>query len=266
MNIEDDIKEIFNALINESEKKSKEIATDAIERLKLMKISDPENFNTILGYKIEMGLTEIVKTLHKPPLDKIKNKSKPNFIYLKYNYLSKNIENLCISKEKTSCCSVDKSRSIIRMYFDYSMTEQIPEFDPNQESYSMPNFGTYEEWINFCEGLYELYYGRPEKYLNSLKALMDSEIRKYKHILHNWYIRFSDETVVEFTSSWDDNVKNPLDNECFNKGDYYVVNERYLDNRNYERDEENSNCLVKYCRVPKSEIKEIFKISIETLV
>lgn len=151
------------------------------------------------------------------------------------------------------------------MYLTYSLTQKIPEFNPDTENYWTPNFGTYQEWISLCDGLYNLYYGETEQYFKSYNVLIQAEIRKFKHTLHTWYIRFKDEEIVQFDHTWDDKQENPLDNEYFDKGDFYIISKLRVKNRNYETYED-EDFINHYCKVPKTDIDEIYKVSVEKMV
>lgn len=266
-NLEKCMKSLFNSIVAEEKSNSQELIKDALEQLKASKIdlSNPEKFNLFLMYKLNNGVKEIARTMHNSPVKEIKDTSKPNFIYLHYDFLEHNIRELCVLREGSACCA-DKSRSILKMYLEYSLTGEIPQFDSSVENYWAPNFGTYEEWINLCDGLYHLYYGKTEQYFKSYSTLIQSEIRKYKHILHTWYIRFKDGETVKFDTTWDDKQDNPLDNEYFSKSDYYVVGRRYVKNRNYEMYENDQFISNYYCKVPKDDIDKIYKVSEEKMI
>lgn len=260
------IEGLFNSITAKQKKESQELIKSSLEKLKesALRLSDPEHFNLYVVYKLNKGVREIANTMHEAPVKEIKDTDKPNFIFLHYSFLEHNICQLCVLREGSSCCA-DKSRSILKMYLKYSLTGEIPKFNPDEEHYYIPKFGNYEQWMALCDGLYSLYYGHTEKYFIAYNALIQAEIRKYKHILHTWYIRFSDGEVIKFNNSWDDKQENPLANEYFDKGDYYVIYKNYVKHRNYEAYED-EDFVRNYCKVPKTDISEIYKISEETMV
>lgn len=257
---------LLNSIVSEERNKTQELIKDSLEKLKSsgFNFSNPENFNLHLVYKLNNAIKEIADTMHEAPKAGIKDTGKPNFIYLHYDFLEHNIRELCVLREGSGCCA-DKSRYIIKMYLSYSLTGEIPSFDPSIEHYWMPKFGTNQEWINLCDGLYHLYYGRVEEYIKSYHTLIQSEIRKYKHILHNWYIKFKDGETVKFDTTWDDKQDNPLDNEYFDKGDYYIIYKKYVKDRNYEKHED-EEFIRNYCKVPKTDIDKIYKVSEKRMI
>lgn len=264
--IEECLTGLFNSMVATERSEFQKLIKDALEKLNQsgFKLSDPEHFNLYVVYKLNKGVKEIAKTMHDAPVKEIKDTNKPNFIYLHYDFLEHNIRELCVLREGSSCCA-DKSRSILGMYLSYSLTGKILEFNPDVEHYWIPKFGNYEQWVKLCDGLYSLYYGKTQEYFKAYNDLIQVEIRRYKHILHTWYIRFKDGEVIKFNNTWDDKQENPLNNEYFDKGDYYVVYEKYVKNRNYES-YENDDFIRNYCKVPKADIDEIYKVSEEKMV
>jgi hypothetical protein len=263
--IKECIQMLFEYIAEEEKNESKELVARCVEKLKSLKtdFADPEYFNLFLVRKLNEGAVEIAKTMHNMPATEIKDTCKPNFIYVNYGFLEHNIRELCVLREGNTCCA-DKSRSILEMYLNYSLTGKLPEFNPNEEKYWIPNFGTYKEWIDLCDGLYNLYYGETKKYFTAYNTLIHSEIRRYRHILHTWYIKFKDGQIVKFNTTWDKDTENPLDNECFDKGDYYLIGSRRVKNRKYEI--VLISKIFKYFKVPKSDIEKIYKDSKEKIM
>lgn len=259
---------LFNTLNAESEKEAKNMFNETIEHIKKGKvnINNPENFECFINYKLRKGTKLLVSMLHEPSV--CKDKNKPNFIYANYGFLENHIRNLCTLREDSACCA-DKSRYILKMYLKYSITGEIPIFNPNVEEYWIPNFGDNQMWINYCDSLYELYYGYVKNYLKAYNSLIQCEIRKFKHILHRWYMELNDGQIIEFDHRWDDDTENPLD--YADKGDYYIMHKRKVKNKKfdiYEPTDEEKNFLCRkfYVKIPKSKIKQIYKKSEEKMV
>lgn len=260
---------LFNALNAKSDEEARGMFGEAINYAKesKVKINNPENFDCFINHKMKKGIKLLASTLHEPSI--CKDKDKPNFIYVNYSFLESNIRNLCELREGSACCA-DKSRHILKMYLNYSITGEIPTFNPNAEDYWTPNFGDNEMWIKYCDGLYRLHYGYTEEYFKAYNSLIQCEIRKFKHILHNWYMEFNDGEIIEFDYSWDNKDQNPLESYA-DKGDFYTMHKRKVKNKNFEmyepEDEEEKMIYRKsYVKVPKSEIKRIYKTSEERMV
>lgn len=256
---------IINSLVKNKNNENKKYIENILEKIKNSNynVDKPEKFNFFLNIKLDNILKQISKSFYNIENDKIKDYNKPSFIFTKYDFLEKNIRKLCILREGNSCCA-DKSRFILNMYFKYSLTGEIPNFDPLIEEYYIPKFGTYKEWIELCDGLYKLYYGETEKYFESYLKLIKLEKRKYKHILNKWFLKFKDGETIFLNYSWDNNTNNILDNEFFNKENYYIIDKSKLNNRKYEEFVYNE-FLGTYCKVPKEDIDNIYMISEEVM-
>lgn len=260
---------LFNALTAKSEEESMEMFGEAINQAKesKIKINNPENFDCFINHKLREGVKLLASTLHEPSV--CKDKNKPNFIYANYSFLENHIRNLCVLREGSSCCA-DKSRYILKMYLEYSITGEIPSFNPNVEKYWVPNFGDNQMWVNYCDSLCRLYYGYIEEYFKAYNALIQCEIRKFKHILHRWYIEFNDGETIEFNQSWDNSNENPL-KDYADKGEFYILHKTKVKDKVFEiyepMDEEEGFLYRKsYVKIPKEEIKQIYKKSEERMV
>ncbi|ACA57495.1 hypothetical protein FDC45_15970 [Clostridium botulinum] len=260
---------LFDALNAKSEEEAMKMFGDAINHAKESKvdINNPEYFDCFINHKLKKGIKLLASILHKPSV--CKDKNKPNFIYANYSFLENHIRNLCELREGSACCA-DKSRYILKMYLKYSIDDEVPAFNPNVENYWIPNFGDNEMWIKYCDSLCRLYYGYTEEYFKAYNSLIQCDIRKFKHILHKWYMEFNDGEMVEFDHSWDDRSENPLEG-CADKGDFYIMHKGKIKNKHFDvyvtKDEEKKMLYRNYyVKIPKSEIKQIYKESEERMV
>jgi len=256
---------LFQTIYKENIEKTQEIVEEVIEKFKLsnIDISDPENFSLFISSRLNDSLQHLSSLLHDTPLDTIKDKYKTAFIYSNYRFLKSNIEELCVKREGSSC-SADKSRWIIGNYLKYSLTEEIPDINTEEEHYWIPKFGSGEEWMLFCDGLYGLFYGHTEKYLNSYNTLLRQNLRTYKHILHKWFIEFKDGEIIQFDYTWDKSIDSPL-NDCWaEKPTHYLIHRKHVGHRDYETHAESHKFFEDhFCKVPKNDINKIYKESEE---
>lgn len=262
------ITSLFKALSENSKEETNKLFGEAISHAQKskVKINNPESFDCFINHKLQKGIKLLASTLHEPSV--CKDKNKPNFIYANYSFLESHIKALCQLREGSSCCA-DKSRYIMSVYLKYSITGEIPEFNPNTEEYYKPNFGTSELWIDYCNSLYGLYYGCTKEYFVTYQALIQCEIRKFKHTLHRWFMEFNDGKIIEYDYTWDDKDKNPLDDYA-DKGDYYIIHKRIIKDDKFEIyepiDEEEQVLFRKhFVKIPKTEIKQIYKESEERM-
>ena len=259
------IKAISNCFAAKSEQEANERVTEALKFLNesKYKIKSPEDFNCLIGIRVEQCMEAIAKTLHDIPT--IKNTHLADFIFVNYEFLEHNIRELCTLREG-SCCCADKSRHIINMFLQYAIDGTIPEFDPAVEQYWIPNFGDNQMWIDLCNSLYRLYYGYTKDYFKAYAALVECDIRKYKHIKHDWHIKFKDGTDFLYTSTWDENTENPLKIDM--QGDCYIIRKKYVGDKDYpaynSKDEEMAFLYNNSVCVPKEDV-EIYSIDTEVM-
>lgn len=236
------IKAISNSFASRSEQEANKRITEALKFINEsdFKIKGPEDFDLFIGHKVEQCMNSIVKTLHDVPT--MQNSHMADFIFVHYSFLEHNIRELCSLREG-SCCCADKSRHIIKMFLRYAIDGTIPEFDPDLEKYWTPNFGDNQMWIDLCNGLYRLHFGYTEEYFKAYKALVECDIRKYKHVRHDWYIKYQNGEEFRYANTWDDNVDIPLEieNGCYILRDKYVVGNY----PKYKSNDEESSFLYK---------------------
>lgn len=247
---------LTEAIQKEDKQKYEIISNELTEQLlkSPYDLREPENYHIMFQFQLNTILENAVSPLHKTKDSSVRDKHKAQFIYLNYSYLSRNIEKLVKMRMGTSAYSVDVSRTIIEMYLEYSLTESIPETD-YEEHYWLPRFGENEDWMDFCDGLYLLYYGHNELYLNTLKVLMESKIRRYKHIRHKHIITFNNGFKIEIGNTYDDKTDYNLEEE----NDCYLIPKIKV---TFENQYQTTKKLwIDYYMVPKTEIKEMNKES-----
>lgn len=85
------------------------------------------------------------------------------FLANNFSFVKSHLENMIVEKDGSSGCA-DKSRRLIKMYFNYFeygmplIEDILPENTLNNE----------EQAIEFFNAIYSLYYGQPKKYIEFL--------------------------------------------------------------------------------------------------
>lgn len=105
------------------------------------------------------------------------NNHKAHFLIEKQDFVGAHFEEIVKRKEGTSCCA-DKERSILGAMLRFLITGKLIKFNYEaQYTYHLPKtvFTTHEDIESFFNGLYDLYYGKPEKYLSCLANLLKEE-------------------------------------------------------------------------------------------
>lgn len=157
---------------------------------------DPEKFNLLICFEQEKPITAIL-------MDKFKdcpNKAKIASLYQDYDFYKAHIADY-ISSVAGSAVSVDRTRYILRGYLQWLKTGELPDMTRSKEKYSVPPFGTAEEWMAFCSSLYRLIYRFPneadKKAFDAIdkaaKEYVDEETRK-----ENEYIQKRNSHTLDF--------------------------------------------------------------------
>lgn len=170
------LENVFLKVGNSKKSEMKENLKSLLEKIKNIPcdIKNPDNFNTLIKFDIERFLNLVVDEICLESKD-YKNAYKIKFVYLNYNFFKNNIKNL-VSQKEGFCCCVDKTSHIINSYMKYLLNGIVPGIE-NDRHFWVFNFGDYTDWFELCEGLYQLYYGKPKMYLESYKKLLDCELR-----------------------------------------------------------------------------------------
>ena len=128
-------------------------------------IGDPEEMDIMINHKFKNVIEECVSQTYNSE-DRV-----VCMIYTDWGFFDNNVTELT-SRLEGSCCCADRGRAIVKSYIQYKITGELPVW---RDSYGFPKKGTPLQWMNFIEGLANLYYGRSEKYLIALKELMLQE-------------------------------------------------------------------------------------------
>ena len=96
------------------------------------------------------------------------------FILMHQNFLEAHFLKIIRQYEGLSCCA-DKTGTILQRLMRYYLTGELIVFDKNAEyTFHHPQkvFTTHAAIVDFFKSLEALYYGQPEKYLESLKSVL----------------------------------------------------------------------------------------------
>lgn len=101
--------------------------------------------------------------------------SKITFLHMNYKFVSSHIRNL-LYKGGSKWLN-HPTMNIIQVYIKYLNGEECLHFS-DREEISIIEFGTEDEWIEFCNALIELYGGFPDRYLKAYNSLLNAEKRQ----------------------------------------------------------------------------------------
>lgn len=175
--VEKTLEGLLKNMLTFEKEKTENMYRDFIERLINKNkgfIDDIEDFNIFVNYQIEKVLEVSLEKMLTKELEKVENKSKifnVLFLYKNYSFMENNVKEVIVLKEGRAC-SADKSRWVLESYKKYLIDGIIPDMTITEKCYWKPRFGTGKEWMDFCDSLISLYYGRPQDgYLITLQNL-----------------------------------------------------------------------------------------------
>jgi len=96
------------------------------------------------------------------------------FLMRNSQFIENNFQELIVNKEGSACCA-DKSRTIIKRLIEFYITGEKIEFDYEAKyTYHLPKtiFKSHDHIVSFYKGLQGLFYGKNEKYLQSLRLVL----------------------------------------------------------------------------------------------
>ncbi|HDR7922569.1 hypothetical protein [Bacillus paranthracis] len=161
---------LANSTNNEMVRKyNQEIQTTILKYEKFLK--DPSSFDSLINHELSEILEVCVLNLY-PELEG-NSFYRMSFLYQHYQFIELHLENF-IEQAEGSPCSTDKAKWIIENYRAFIISEEIPTFKVEKKDWWKPKFGTGEQWMNLCDSLQGLYYGKPIKYLGAIQALMEA--------------------------------------------------------------------------------------------
>lgn len=256
--LEETIALLLDAACKKDTEKGRRMISEISGQLKSLNIdmADPGHFHTCFMYDVNNSLEQLIRELRTAD-----GNDKLVFIYIHYGYLEDHIQRFHSSRCGSSGCA-DRSRHIIRAYLDYVITGSVPDDDFTNDHYWIPKFGTYQEWMDYCDGLFDFYYGRPEKYLMAYKCLMDCEIRKYEHIRHDWYVDIKGVSYF-ITSTFDANIKKPFELVSDGHAMYYILPRNKIADIGYEPAGDGFMGRH-YVKVPENDVERVYEVSDKT--
>ena len=161
---------VFGALFkNFSESNKKEAMENELFNFLNSKkewLKSPDSFDSMVMGKFENIIDTLVEQEYQYADDTIKG------IYFNYGIYESIVRRIIKSQEGHACCA-DKSRFILRSYFQYAKEGKLPEY--NTENYWVPNKGSNDSWIGLLRGISSLINsGNPTDYLIRMREIIES--------------------------------------------------------------------------------------------
>lgn len=172
--------DLFKSILASEKQETEDLYGDLIEKLIIENkglIKDAEDFDILVNYQIDRILEVYLEKELSEELKKIQDNRKLYdvlFLYKNYGFLERSIRELIVLKEG-SPCSADKSRWILQGFREFLINGTLPSMIIEEKCYWKPRFGSAEEWMEFCNSLIHLHYGKPGRYLMALKNLASND-------------------------------------------------------------------------------------------
>lgn len=201
------IANVINSLAGAFEDEKTERVEMLKESIKALNIdwTNPEYVNLLhinrLLEHIDIMVSETYPNVSRNILHKIQ------FIYKHYRFIENNVESIV---DLGIGCSADKSRWIIKAYIKYLVTgiePILPERNEEGHHYGHPDFGTFNEWTTFIDGLIGQYYGGIAKsnlentlILIRKQTEIKEELEKESKLVNDFVPTYK-EKITEFVSN-----------------------------------------------------------------
>ncbi len=160
------IKEVLNFMADSIEQGNIDLYNKLIDEKCFNEIENVEKFYLGLIYPHEQFITGLIKS-------EISKNNDVVFILKNSQFIEHNFR-YWIEKIEGSACCADKTRTILKRLVEFYKNNTTIEFDYSAEyTFHLPKviFKTHESIVEFYEGVKNLHYGNPTRYLNALKSL-----------------------------------------------------------------------------------------------
>ena len=163
----DKIKEVLNMMANSIRQDQVELYNKLIDEKCFDKIRDIDDFYFGLIYPHQQFISGLIQS-------QLSKNDDVGFILKNSQYIDHNF-NYWIEKIEGRASCADKTRAIMRRLVEFYKNGTRIEFDYTAEyTYHLPKeiFKTHESIVEFYEGVRQLYFGNPTKYLTAIKSLI----------------------------------------------------------------------------------------------
>lgn len=162
------IQALFNGIAGENAEQFGAIQAEPATQRALAAIDarNPRHFQLNLLHPIEKVVSGLVNS-------KTQGNGHANFILIHSQFIQMHFRTLFERMEGNGAC-VDKTSTVVRALLRFYLDSRRIEFNYDAEyTFNLPQkiFRTHEQIIEFFLGLYDLFYGNPDRYLHALLSL-----------------------------------------------------------------------------------------------
>lgn len=170
----DDIRNAIELLLSsqEAENKQKYAAIVAAIKDKYKGIKDIESFHALVSYQAEQAINQVMYEIFPESANRSVREAYQFWEDI-YRFVGNLVESIRRDQgnQWPSLCCMDVGRFVANSFVRYCETNALPVFERTAETYWVPEFGTAEEWMEFCKSIIFLRYHRPERYLAAMSVM-----------------------------------------------------------------------------------------------
>lgn len=187
--------ESFARNITASEDEAIKNYPELASAIKGVGLDNPESFNLFVPFQIEKAMTAVL-------MEEFKTANKPRdiaWLYQHYDFMNNKIAKYITIHTGGAAC-VDQSRYILKGYLEYLKTGKVFTLG-NRKDYWVPDFGTPQQWLDFCRAAVDSYYSNisasSAKAMEEMNKVADQYVKQrqaeeqaYQDKLHRSVIDF----------------------------------------------------------------------------
>lgn len=167
----EDLKNFLNSFADSIEKENTELYKNIIESSNITKCENPSEFFHAVIHPFDKFISGFLKTTLSANRD-------VEFIWKNSQFIERHFRNL-FEKYEGGAYSSDKSKTILSGLLRYFSSGEMIEFNYDAKyTYHLPKiiFKSHDQIIEFYEGIKDVFYGHPEKYLKALKNVLQTQV------------------------------------------------------------------------------------------
>lgn len=147
-----------------------------LEEYSYLDLHNPEQFSLMQHMTLGTQLDVLARAVLSVPVSdqhlNQERKNKLEFAYTHYRFISTHIRKIFDTYE-IETGTTDNIRWLIQVYADYLRSGEIPVI-PQVKRYFHPQSGEINDWLNWIDSMFSLYYGDENDYVLCKKKIISS--------------------------------------------------------------------------------------------
>jgi len=168
------IKAIITALADGIEKHEQDVYRPLVDAIcqQTGKLSDIESFHALVSYPASIIVDQAMIKMFPKTEDRNLRTAYSRWEDI-YRFVGNLIESIRTDNGHPfpGVYVMDCGRYVANCYLAYKEKGNVPVFTSSPKVYWMPEFGTGSEWMELCEGIVELMWHKPDRYIKAMAAM-----------------------------------------------------------------------------------------------